>query len=544
MAKFKLSNDLPSCWRWARVDEVGAVRLGRQRSPSQQSGPSQTKYLRAGNIGEDGLDLVDVYQMDFSEAEIRRYALIPGDVVLAEASGSPRLVGRPAIWRGELALCCFQNTVIRFRPHAVTSEYALIVFRHYAATGAFADVARGIGIRHLGAARFGAMRMPVPPTEEQHRIVAAYDQRRSALDSAQADLASARRRSSELQTAVIAAGVNGSLISTLAPGSASSQSADEADVAWPRRSVAALGEVRLGKTLSRTARTGPDQRPYLRVANVQENYIDVHDVHRMHFASNEWERYRLEEGDVLLNEGQSPELVGRPAMYQGQPSDCGFQNTLLRFRSGALIRPAYALLAFRAFLHDGTFRAAARWSTNIAHLSASRLGRIEMRLPPLETQDAILAEVDQRLAIAMRQAAIVDRAQERIDELRLALTDAALSGRLGTGRHTDEPAEALLRKMGPPPVDVIILDPAVLAKSRAMEPPLDYADWPPVAAALAHAQRNMPLPDLCLAANYDLNDVGAIEAFYRELLIELEDRVEIVEDTAENAVIGLVGRAH
>jgi type I restriction enzyme S subunit len=115
--------------------------------------------------------------MDFTPDERRVYQLKPGDVVLSEASGSSAHVGRPAIWRGEISGCCFQNTVIRFRPRAAPPEYALLVFRHMAESGAFARAARGVGIQHLGAARFSALPFPLPPAAEQERIVTEAEAR-------------------------------------------------------------------------------------------------------------------------------------------------------------------------------------------------------------------------------------------------------------------------------------------------------------------------------------------------------------------------------
>ncbi len=63
-------------------------------------------------------------------------------------------------------------------------------------------------------------------------------------------------------------------------------------------------------------------RPYLRVANVHEDRIESHDINHMNFTDAEFERFRLVEGDVLLNEGQRLELVGRPAIYRGEIPEC------------------------------------------------------------------------------------------------------------------------------------------------------------------------------------------------------------------------------
>lgn len=140
-----MADALPPGWTEVRVDQAGAVRLGRQRSPDRATGAYQTKYVRAANITPAGLDLSDLLEMNFTPAERKVFGLRPGDVLLTEASGSSSQVGRAAIWRADVEPCCYQNTVIRFRPHLTTPEYALLVFRHFAAAGVFAGAARGWG---------------------------------------------------------------------------------------------------------------------------------------------------------------------------------------------------------------------------------------------------------------------------------------------------------------------------------------------------------------------------------------------------------------
>ena len=132
-------------------------------------------------------------------------------------------------------------------------------------------------------------------------------------------------------------------------------------------------------------------RPYLRVANVFEDRIDTKDVHKMHFSAQEYKVYELQRGDILLNEGQSPELVGRPAMFNEEIPGACFQNTLIRFRAYPGISASFALLVFRGYLHTGRFQRLAKWSTNIAHLGAGRFANMEFPLPPLSEQERIVS---------------------------------------------------------------------------------------------------------------------------------------------------------
>src|SRR4051812_13969060 len=87
---------------------------------------------------------------------------------------------------------------------------------------------------------------------------------------------------------------------------------------WSWAQVKEVGEVKLGRQRSPEHHSGPHMRPYLRVANVYEDRLCLSDVLSMNFTPDEYKSYRLEHGDILLNEGQSLEWVGRSAMYRGE----------------------------------------------------------------------------------------------------------------------------------------------------------------------------------------------------------------------------------
>ena len=194
---------LPEDWTWTSVEQLGEVQLGRQRSPKNISKDYPTKYIRAANITERGIDVSDVLEMEFSPAERERFTLRSGDIVLSEASGSPSQVGKPAMWRDELSMCCFQNTVLRLRPMIVESQYILVVFRHFYANSVFAKVAGGVGINHLGAEKFSIIPFPLPPLAEQTRIVAEVERRLSVIDELEAVGKANLQRATRLRQSVL-----------------------------------------------------------------------------------------------------------------------------------------------------------------------------------------------------------------------------------------------------------------------------------------------------------------------------------------------------
>jgi len=165
---------------------------------------------------------------------------------------------------------------------------------------------------------------------------------------------------------------------------------------WEDCPVRQKGEVVTGKALAANA-PGP-QRPYLRTKNVFDGRIDIDDVLTMPMTDEQFAQFRIRNGDVLLNEGQSIELVGRCAMYQNEyPEPCAIQNALLRFRARAGVSEKFASYLFRHCQHTGVFARIALQTTSVAHLGGSRFERLRLAWPTEAEQRAIaeaLSDVD------------------------------------------------------------------------------------------------------------------------------------------------------
>ena len=160
---------------------------------------------------------------------------------------------------------------------------------------------------------------------------------------------------------------------------------------WIIDQVEAMGEVVGGRQLSPDKLNTPGQKqyPYLRVANVFDGCLELSDVKRMCFSDKELNTFSLQKDDILLNEGQSFELVGRCAIYNGEIKNCCFQNTLVRFRPKDNVLPNFAFYQFQNCLYNGKFRSIAKRTTSIAHLGMQRFANLELMWPPLPEQKAI-----------------------------------------------------------------------------------------------------------------------------------------------------------
>ncbi|MBP7041778.1 MAG: restriction endonuclease subunit S [Chloroflexi bacterium] len=205
--------ELPAGWAWVKVDALGEVQLGRQRSPKNRSKDFPTKYIRAANITENGLALTDVMDMEFKPDDFQRYQLMYGDILLSEASGSPDQVGKPALWRDQIPNCCFQNTVIRLRLlDSLYGEYFLHLFKHFYTNGVFAKTASGVGINHLSAGKFASLSAPLAPVNEQKQIVQEIDLRLSVIDQLEQTITDALQQAEALRQSILKKAFAGQLV--------------------------------------------------------------------------------------------------------------------------------------------------------------------------------------------------------------------------------------------------------------------------------------------------------------------------------------------
>jgi type I restriction enzyme S subunit len=270
----------------------------------------------------------------------------------------------------------------------------------------------GTTVQSLNLASFLAFEIPLPTIEEQRRIVAEIEKQFARLDAANVALKHARDHSDRYTSTVLTHAL----------------SRHTSDAKWIAMRDA--GEIQLGRQRAPQHHSGPHMRPYLRVANVLEGTIDTRDVKFMNFSPKEFERYCLRPGDILLNEGQSLEFVGRPAIYRGQIADCCYQKTLLRFRAQKHVLTDYALLVFRSYMRSGRFARSASITTNIAHLTAEKFADIEFPLISLARQRQLVVSVDQQLTAVDRLEVEIERNLLRAGALRQSILQKAFSGQI------------------------------------------------------------------------------------------------------------------
>jgi type I restriction enzyme S subunit len=167
--------------------------------------------------------------------------------------------------------------------------------------------------------------------------------------------------------------------------------------------------------------------PYLRVANVQDGYLDLSDIAKITVGKDEVERYLLRAGDVLMNEGGDYDKLGRGAVWQGQIEPCIHQNHVYAVRPHKGIDPYWINTVTLTSYAKHYFILKSKQSTNLASISSTNLKELPVVIPPVSECKAIASFLDRETAKIDALIAKKERLIELLQEKRTAIISHAVT---------------------------------------------------------------------------------------------------------------------
>jgi type I restriction enzyme S subunit len=109
-----LKADYPSEWSRQLLEDVAEVRTGLAKGKKNIIDPVTLPYIRVANVQDGHLDLREIKRIQVARAEVKRYSLQEGDILLTEGGDFDKL-GRGTMWRNEIPECLHQNHIFVVR---------------------------------------------------------------------------------------------------------------------------------------------------------------------------------------------------------------------------------------------------------------------------------------------------------------------------------------------------------------------------------------------------------------------------------------------
>jgi type I restriction enzyme S subunit len=434
---------LPSGWEWTRLGNTGRIFNGNSVSESGKVELAKVEvglpFIATKDVGYGRTDLAYDNGLKVSVGDPRfKVARSNSVLICAEGGSAGRKIG---IADRDI---CFGNKLFANEVHeGMHPRFLFYIYQSHTFFRQFTARMTGI-IGGISRSEFISLPIPIPPENEQKRIVAKVDELMALCDRLEAQQRERETRQAELARASLARFTDASnpanleylfhpsyaispadlrkSILTLAvqgklvPQDPADEPADETlrrcevelnrwavapdeerqavPDSWTWIRFAGVGEQRLGKMLDAQKNRG-ELKPYLRNSNVQWMRFELDDVKEMRVEEREVEELRLKTGDLLICEGGEP---GRCAIWREEIREMYFQKAIHRVRPCDAVLSEYLALNLQIDCANGVL-AGYFTGTTIKHLTGRSLAAYPVPIPPLAEQRRIVDKVEQLMAL-------------------------------------------------------------------------------------------------------------------------------------------------
>lgn len=472
--------ELPDSWTTAPVSSLCTKLRGVSfskgdacRSPTKGLVP----IIRANNLANDGIvfeDLIYVPASCVGEGQRLR----KNDVIVAMSSGSKAVVGKTAQllhpWEGSFGAFC---GVLRPTQH-IDNRYFGMFFRTRAYRNAISELAAGTNINNLKNEHFEAISVPLAPLQEQRRIVAKLEDLLGKVDACQKRLERIPLILKRFRQSVLAAACSGRLTADWRKGRKDPLPQEVVEQLKARRTRDSKTETESRRILEaydyreeqeddslppswacvalrklcRSFDYGSAQKsqpsgkvPVLRMGNIQNGKLDWSDL-VYSSDKDEISKYALKPKTVLFNRTNSPELVGKTAIYNGERPAI-FAGYLIRINAEDVLDPDYLNLCLNTPYARRFCSKVKTDGVSQSNINAQSLGKFEVPFCSIQEQREIVRRVEALFKLADQIESRYNAAKASVDRLTQSILAKAFLGELVPQDPKDEPAGRLLERL-------------------------------------------------------------------------------------------------
>jgi len=379
---------VPTEWTSDRLKDVSAINAS--SLPANTDADYEFDYLEISNVNYHGIvDPKAIERLRYEDAPSRARRRLARDCTVI-SSVRPNLQAIAFIDNAPDDLICSTGfNVVQPAVQKLSPKFAYYSLLSDGARQYFEATAKGVGYPAVDDKDFQSFSVSLPPLSEQQRIAAYLDASCAAIDAAVA----AKRRQIDTLDAV-----RESIIETaVTRGLIANPKLRVVDQDWIGTLPERWEVVRIKRIISRldygisVSSESEGKYPVLKMGNIHAGEIVFS---KMEFVDEVADELLLEHNDLLYNRTNSPDQVGKAALFLGSKDDAvTFASYLVRLRVNHRIIPEF----LNYVVNSGGFLAFARRlaipSVQQSNLNSTRYGRMLVPLPPVTEQRMICEQL-------------------------------------------------------------------------------------------------------------------------------------------------------
>jgi type I restriction enzyme S subunit len=374
-----------------------------------------------------------------------------GDILMETSGGSPeKRVGRVIFIDEE----CLNNSekpllysnffrLIRTQQQTVNSKYLYYFFKFAYEFRLLDDYQKlSNNLRNMSFVKFvNEATVPLPPLSEQNAIVEKLDLIFTDLEAARKKLAKIPKYLAKFRQAVLQRAVSGELTEE-----------------WREKNKIKLSEkinlAQISDALSfqdgfSSGKWNEKGKGYMHIRpfNIKDDKFNFDTVKSVDIDNNNLPF--IKEGDIIFNNTNSLELVGKSALWNFKDKSATLSNhmTIIRVKDSTIIKNNYFIILLQSLFQSGYFKSVAKTYVNQANVSNDILLAINVIIPSITEQTEIVRQVELLFAIADKVQANYETAMDNFNKLEKSILQQAFSGELVAAAPQTESLESLLEKI-------------------------------------------------------------------------------------------------
>jgi len=394
---------LPDGWRWVRIGELCRLVNGDAYRESDWS-ITGVPIIRIQNLN-DGSKPFNYWAGSLQD----RVVVESGNVLLAW-SGTPGTSFGVHLWKGTKGVLNQHIFRVDIESNDVLPDWLVIAVNHQLDI-LIGKAHGGVGLRHVTKGEVESLEIPLPSLSEQKRIAAILNEQMAAVKRARAVAEAQLEAAKALPAAYLRAVFN----------------SPEAQ-RWPRKELGEACDLLPAKSI---ATDGDTEVLAITTACLTESGFQPAGVKPAKMWAVDAAECVVSPGEVLIARSNTPDLVGRVAMFAGNPRNAVASDLTIRIKPRDGVRAPF-LTSYLSFLYLSGYwkNRAGGASGSMKKITRTQLLSEQVPVPSLEVQQRIATMLSEQLAAAEKTRKVLEEQLATINKLPAALLHRAFKGEL------------------------------------------------------------------------------------------------------------------